>query len=197
MYRAKSVDQYIQNQPYWVEALSKLRKILLELDLEETIKWGGPVYMYEKKNTVSIGGYKSFISLWFFQGALLKDEKGLLINAQEGVTKAQRQMRFQHIDEINADVVRSYTLEAIDNQKAGKEIKADTKKPLIIPEELEKVLKSHTKLRSKFNALTLSKQREYADYISNAKLAETKLNRLEKITPMILDGVGLSDKYRR
>ena len=76
MYRAKSVNQYIQNQPHWAKALSKLRKALLELGLEETIKWGGPVYMYEKKNIVSIGGYKSFVSLWYYQGALLKDEKG-------------------------------------------------------------------------------------------------------------------------
>ncbi|MBT3254074.1 MAG: hypothetical protein HN995_10435 [Candidatus Marinimicrobia bacterium] len=196
MYRAKSVNQYIQNQPHWAKALSKLRKALLELGLEETIKWGGPVYMYEKKNIVSIGGYKSFVSLWYYQGALLKDEKGLLVNAQEGITKAQRQMRFQHADEINIAVVKSYTLEAIDNQKAGKELKADTQKPLIIPDELEKILKTQAKLSSSFDALNLSKRREYADYISNTKRAETKLNRIEKITPMILNGVGLSDKYR-
>ena len=196
MYRAKSVNQYIQNQPHWAKALSKLRKALLELGLEETIKWGGPVYMYEKKNIVSIGGYKSFVSLWYYQGALLKDEKGLLVNAQEGITKAQRQMRFQHADEINIAVVKSYTLEAIDNQKAGKELKADTQKPLIIPDELEKILKTQAKLSSSFDALNLSKRREYAEYISNTKRAETKLNRIEKITPMILNGVGLSDKYR-
>ena len=197
MLKAQNVDQYIQSQPHWAEAITKLRKILKELNLEETIKWGGPVYMYEKKNIVSIGGYKSFVSLWYYQGALLKDEKGLLINAQEGVTKAQRQMRFHHIDEINDAIVQSYTLEAIDNQRAGKEIKAETRKALVIPEELEVALKSPAKLRPCFDALTLSKQREYAEYISNAKRAETKLNRLEKIIPMILDGVGLSDKYRR
>ncbi len=197
MLKAQNVDQYIQSQPHWAEAITKLRKILKELNLEETIKWGGPVYMYEKKNIVSIGGYKAFFSLWFYQGALLKDEKGLLVNAQEGVTKAQRQMRFQHVDEIDAGVVKIYTLEAIDNQKAGKEIKANTRKPLIIPAELEKALESHSNLRSSFETLTLSKRREYAEYISNAKRAETKLNRLEKIIPMILDGVGLSDKYRR
>ena len=196
MYRAKSVNQYIQNQPHWAKALSKLRKALLELGLEETIKWGGPVYMYEKKNIVSIGGYKSFVSLWYYQGALLKDEKGLLVNAQEGITKAQRQMRFQHADEINIAVVKSYTLEAIDNQKAGKELKADTQKPLIIPDELEKILKTQAKLSSSFDALNLSKRREYAEYISNTKRAETKLNRIEKITSMIPNGVGLSDKYR-
>lgn len=196
MYKAKSVDQYIQNQPDWVDAIAKLRKVLLELDLEETIKWGGPVYMHGKKNIVSIGGFKSFVSLWFYQGALLKDEKGLLINAQEGVTKAQRQMRFHNADEINTAVVKTYILEAIENQKAGREIKANTSKPLIIPEELERALISQSKLRSSFEALSLSKRREYAEYISSAKRPETKLNRLQKITPLILAGVGLSDKYR-
>ncbi len=197
MYRAKSVDQYIQNQPQWAEALIKLRKIILDLGLEETVKWGGPVYMYEQKNIVSIGGYKSFVSLWYYQGALLKDGKGLLVNAQEGVTKAQRQMRFHHIDEINPAVVKAYTLEAIENQKAGREIKADTQKALIIPIELEHAFNSKSDLRANFDALSLSKRREYAEYIAAAKRDETKLKRLEKILPMILDGVGLSDKYRR
>ena len=197
MHNAKNVDQYIQNQPHWVEALIKLRKGLLELDLEETIKWGGPVYMYEKKNIVSIGGYKSFVSLWYYQGALLKDEKSLLVNAQEGVTKAQRQMRFHHLDEINTDIVKAYTQEAIANQIAGREIKADINKPVTVPDDLENALETHTNLRPRFDALTLSKKREYADYISNAKQTKTKLKRLEKIIPMIIDGAGLSDQYRR
>ena len=147
MYKAKSVDQYIQDQPQWSEALTKLRKILLDQGLEETIKWGGPTYMFEQKNLIALGGYKAFVSLWFYQGALLKDEKNLLVNAQEGVTKAQRQLRFTHVDEIDPDLVKSYTLETIANQKAGKEIKADTRKPLIIPEELESALTSNAKLR--------------------------------------------------
>ncbi len=197
MHRAKSVEDYIKNKPHWSNALIKLRKVFLDLGLEETVKWGGPVYMHNKKNLVGLSGFKSFVSLWYFQGALLKDKKGLLVNAQEGVTKAQRQMRFSHIDEIDESIVIAYTQEAMANQNAGREIKANTKKPLIIPPELEQAFSRNSDLKTSFDSLTLSKRREYAEYISMAKREETRHSRFEKCIPMIMDSVGLSDKYRK
>ncbi len=47
-----------------------------------------------------------------------------------------------------------------------------------------------------FKALTPGKQREYCSYVADAKREATKLTRIEKITPMILNGVGLHDKYK-
>jgi uncharacterized protein YdeI (YjbR/CyaY-like superfamily) len=44
--------------------------------------------------------------------------------------------------------------------------------------------------------LTPGKQREYAEYITEAKKDETKLKRIEKIIPMIKAGIGLNDKYK-
>ena len=39
-------------------------------------------------------------------------------------------------------------------------------------------------------------QREYCDFIADAKREETKLKRLDKVIPMILKSIGLNDKYR-
>lgn len=47
-----------------------------------------------------------------------------------------------------------------------------------------------------FEGLTKGKQRELAEYIESAKRPETKIKHLEKIIPMIIEGVGLNDKYR-
>ena len=44
--------------------------------------------------------------------------------------------------------------------------------------------------------LTPGKQREYCEYIASSKREATKHSRLEKITPMILNSVGLNDKYK-
>ena len=119
-----------------------------------------------------------------------------MVNAQEK-TKALRQMRFESINDINKDAVLTYVKEAIENQKAGKEIKPDrSKKEIIIPPELQRALNANKELRSCFNALSPSKQREYCDHIATAKREPTKLSRLEKITPMILQGAGLHDKYK-
>ena len=126
----------------------------------------------------------------------LKDAHKKLVNAQEGVTKALRQWRFEEGDKIESTLVVQYIHEAIENSLAGKEIKIQRKKGVLIPPFLKKALATDTKMQAAFNALTPGKQREYAGYIEEAKRAETKISRLEKITPMIYEGKGLHDKYK-
>jgi uncharacterized protein YdeI (YjbR/CyaY-like superfamily) len=197
MPQSKGFDQFISRQDKWKSSLLLMRKILLEAGLEETIKWGLPVYISNGKNIIGIGSFKSYAGLWFFQGALLKDEKKKLINAQDGKTKALRQWRFESVREIESqkELIRSYIEEAILNQKQGKEIKAVREKKKVNSPELNHFLKSNIKLEKGFNSLTAAKQREYAEYIFEAKRSETKQRRLEKITPLIIAGQGLNDKY--
>lgn len=191
------VTEYIEKKSNWKESLEVLRETMLSLPVVETIKWGAPTYTFEGKNIVGMAAFKNYCGLWFFQGALLKDEQKVLMNAQEGKTKAMLQWRFSSIEEINSELIKEYVLEAIENQKQGKEIKPQrNKKPLIIPELLQKELDSNSALKVSFESFTVSKKREYADYISEAKREATKQSRLEKIIPMILEGKGLHDKYK-
>ncbi len=192
----KKVDAYIAKHEKWSEGLNKIRELLLETELEETIKWGAPVYALNGKNILGLGAFKHHFGIWFFQGEFLKDEAKLLVNAQEEKTKALRQMRFDSIEEIDLKAVKNYALEAIENQKLGKEIKPERNKAFEIPSELESLLKSDKSFKTAFENLTKSKQREYANHIASAKREATKLSRLEKIKPMIFDGVGLHDKYK-
>ncbi len=194
MKKITSVDSYISNQKYWNEELKVVRDILLESGVTETIKWGSPVYTSEGKNIVGLGAFKSYFGLWFFQGALLKDSGKNLINAQEGVTKALRQWRFTNVDEIDPALVRAYILEAVKNQKEGKEIKPE-RKPLVVPDELKIALK-HNDLEDIFDQLNLTSKRDFTGYILIAKRTETKQKRIDKIIPMIREGVGLNDKYK-
>ena len=197
MKRHKTVEGYISSQEKWQEALKTLRKIVLFSGLVETVKWGAPIYTFKGKNIVGLGAFKSYVGLWFFQGALLKDGAIKLMNAQEGKTKAMRQWRFYSIEEIDEQLIKNYIAEAIQNQEMGREIKADRRKRLVIPEELTKALKRNPELSGQFNQLTRGKQREYAEYIDEAKREATKMSRLEKIVPLILEGKGLNDKYRK
>jgi uncharacterized protein YdeI (YjbR/CyaY-like superfamily) len=57
-------------------------------------------------------------------------------------------------------------------------------------------IKADKQLIKCFQQLSMSKQREYADYIAEAKREETKTKRIEKIKPMILKNIGLNDKYK-
>jgi len=192
----KSVDEYVQKHPDWEEEISSLREMLLSTELEETIKWGGPVYTVKGKNVVGIGAFKNHCALWFFQGALLKENTVLLQNAQEGKTKALRQVRFEKGDELPVEILRKYVLEAIQNQKEGKEIKSVKGKEVEISALMDTAFENDSDLKKAFFELTPGKQREYCEYIAEAKREATKLSRLEKITPMIKSGQGLHDKYK-
>ncbi|HFA49829.1 MAG TPA: hypothetical protein ENJ95_12550 [Bacteroidetes bacterium] len=111
--------------------------------------------------------------------------------------KGMRQWRFNSIEEMDEKLILEYIAEAIQNQKEGKEIRPAKNKALEIPAELAQCFSENKILENKFNQLSLSKKRDYAEYISSAKKAETKARRLEKILPMILEGIGLNDKYIR
>lgn len=192
----KTAEDYIVNHKDWKQSLILLRDILLSTQLTETIKWGAPVYTLDDKNIVGLGAFMSYVGLWFFQGTLLKDKRKGLVNAQEGVTRALRQLRFNSINEIDDKLVLEYVKEAIKNHKLRKEIKPEKKTALTIPKELNEELKKNSELKNCLKQLTHFKQREYCEYISRAKRETTKKSRLENIIPMILKGKGLNDKYR-
>jgi uncharacterized protein YdeI (YjbR/CyaY-like superfamily) len=196
MNRSKTADEYILIKKQWENELKKLREIIQKTELEETIKWGAPVYTLYNKNVVGLGAFKSYVGLWFFQGSYLKDRKKVLISAHEK-TKGLRQMRFNSINEIDEKLVSEYVKEAIKNQKEGKEIKPTKNTSTTIPNELKEIFKKKLKLKDKFESLTPFKQKEYCEYISEAKREETRQNRLKKIIPLIKNGIGLNDKYRR
>ena len=147
MKRNKTVDDYVASRELWQDEIRRLRKILLTTELTEEVKWGGPCYTYDGQNVVGIGGFKSYFGLWFHQGVLLKDKEAVLINAQEGTTKALRQWRMHSSKDIKPAIIKAYVKEAISLVKAGKKIGPQKKKPLVVPSELKQALAKHVKAR--------------------------------------------------
>ena len=191
-----SVEEFIEKQPQGNVILRTLRALLLDSGMMETIKWGAPVYTVNGKNVAGIGAFKSYVGIWFFQGALLEDKYQMLINANEGNTKALRQMRFQFEEELDEKIIKAYIKEAIQNQEAGREIKPDKQKPLLIHEALQAYLAENEELSALFDAASLTRKREFTEYIETAKRAETIATRLEKIRILLQENRGLNDEYR-
>ncbi|MBL7898291.1 MAG: DUF1801 domain-containing protein, partial [Crocinitomicaceae bacterium] len=138
----------------WAEELDLLYSIIRKTELKEEIKWGGPCFTLDGKNVLGLGGFKSYVGIWFHQGVFLKDQKKVLVNASEGKTKALRQWRFQSKKEIDTKLVKQYIDEAIINAKSGKELKPEKKPEIKIPDELVSLFKKNTTARKNFNSLT-------------------------------------------
>ena len=179
----------------WGEELALLRNIIQKTDLVETNKWGGEVYTINNKNVLGIGGFKNYFTIWFWNGVFLKDEAKVLINANEGVTKGLRQWRFTSATKINEQLILKYIHEAIGNEKAGLSIKPE-KKEAMQCDFFENELKKDNKLNTALEKFSPFKQKEFWEYMATAKQEKTKITRLEKIKPMIMEGRGLNDKYR-
>ncbi|MDO1514007.1 DUF1801 domain-containing protein [Maribacter confluentis] len=178
--------------------VNELRALILETGLQETYKWNFPTYTLDNKNIVAICKFNAHFGVWFFNGVYLSDPNKVLENAQEGKTKAMRHWKFHSVEDIDFQTVKSYVLEAIENQKKGLQMVPEKKTPtpLIIPSHLLAALGKNTDLKKAYYTLSPYKQKEYAEYIATAKQEKTKLSRLEKSIPLTLEGKGLNDKYR-
>jgi len=196
MKRYKSVDEYIANAGNWQTELKRLREILNSTTLVEEVKWGAPCYTHKGKNVVGLAAFKGWVCLWFHQGALLSDDSQMLVNAQEGKTRALRQWRMTSAREIEPTIIKRYLKEAISLVDQGKEIKPERSKVVDLPDELARAMRRHKGATAAFRELTPGRQREYAEHVASAKRDDTKQKRIAKILPMIAAGIGLHDKYR-
>lgn len=189
------VDQFLDKASNWKQEMTLLREIILDnKDLTEDYKWMHPCYTLQGKNVVLIHGFKDYCALLFHKGALLKDPKGILIQQTENVQSA-RQIRFTEINQIKQQkaIIKDYIKEAVAIQRSGKKVTLKETKDFSFPEELAIKLKEDKDLHNAFYALTPGRQRAYLFYFGQAKQSQTRVSRIEKYIPKILDGKGIDD----
>jgi uncharacterized protein YdeI (YjbR/CyaY-like superfamily) len=177
----------------WKAEIAALQKILSGFDLREERKWGKPCYTVDGKNVVIIQGFKDYCALGFFQGALLKDPKKLLV--QLGQVQAARVMKFTSATEIaaKANTIKACLREAVAAAKAGK--KVETKpRALPVPAELKAKFREDPRLKRAFEALTPGRQRGYLYHFAGAKQSATRTARIERAMPAIFAGRGFLER---
>ncbi|MCZ4279648.1 YdeI/OmpD-associated family protein [Kiloniella laminariae] len=188
------VDALLQS-PKWQEERKALRTIVLDCDLVENVKWGKLCYTFQKNNVVMIFALKDHCTLGFLKGSLLKDRDALLIRPGEN-SQAMRWFKFTSVQEITEKqaILKAYIHEAIELEKSGQEVDFKEKNELVFPEEFQTRLEENPALKKAFTALTPGRQRAYNLHFSGAKQSRTRMARIEKSIPAILDGKGLNDR---
>jgi len=182
----------------WQEELDLLKSIVEQkTSLEHTIKWGGDVYTYNDKNIIGLSGFKSYFGIWFFNGIFINDHQNIFINTQEEKTNAMLQSRMTSKEDIDEKTLLDYIAQAIKNEEAGIKWTPKKSEKKEISGLLAEVLKTDKEFQKHFTDLTPGKQKEYIEHINSAKRIETQQVRINKIKPMILEGKGLNDKYKK
>ena len=191
--RDPRIDAYISKSVDFAKPILKhLRALVHEgcPEVVETIKWGSPHFEY-KGMLCGMAAFKEHCAFGFWNRALeIPGQEGAM--GQFGcITKVA--------DLPKNRVLVGYVREAARLNEAGKRVGPTRKarKPLPVPKELVAALKRKAGAGAKFKALTPSQQREYSEWIVEAKRDETRDKRLQTAVDQIAEGKPLMWKYMR
>ena len=174
----------------WRAEIAQMRRVLAGLTMKEECKWGKPTYTVNGKNIVILQGFKEYFALGFFQGALLKDTKKVLV--QLGQVQAGRVMKFTSARAIAAlaATIKAYVREAIAVERAGLRMERKKTSDYPVPAELRERFRRDARFKRAFKALTPGRQRGYLYHFAAAKQSATRVARIEKAMPAIFAGRG-------
>ncbi len=178
----------------WQAEIAAMQRVLSGLGMTEECKWGKPTYTVDGRNVVIIQGFKEYVALGFFQGALLKDPAKVLV--QLGRTQAARVMKFTSAREIRAKapIIDAYVREAIAVEKAGLRVKPKKTSDFPVPPELSERFRRDPQFERAFKALTPGRQRGYLHHFGAAKQSATRAARIERAMPAIHAGRGFLER---
>jgi uncharacterized protein YdeI (YjbR/CyaY-like superfamily) len=178
----------------WKRGLAELRRICLDEEVVEAVKWGHPCFVRDGRNIAIIGAFRGDFRLSFFNAALMKDPEGVL--EKQGPNTAHPDMiRFTDEDRVRQlePVIRSYLREAVGYADAGiKPPKEDGE--LELPVELSEALEVDPELAEAFHKLTPGRKKSYVINLSSAKKPETRVARIAKFREKIIAGKGAMER---
>jgi uncharacterized protein YdeI (YjbR/CyaY-like superfamily) len=191
------IDAYIANSAEFAQPILEHLRALVHAacpEVEETIKWGFPHFMY-KGMMCNMASFKAHCSFGFWKAELLM--------ADEARREAMGQFgRIESVKDLPArKVLTAYVKQAMKLNDEGVAAPARAKpavpRELALPAELTAALKKVPAAHKHFEAFSPSKQRDYAEWISEAKTEATRTRRLEQAVEWISEGKSRNWKYEK
>lgn len=195
------IDEYIANaQPFARPILKHIRKLVHEAvpNVEETIKWGMPSFDY-KGPFFSMAAFKQHAIFGFWKAALMSDP--MLMENALADNSMGHSGRITSLKDLPSDKrMIGFLEEAMDLNDRGIKLPRPKRIPkgdVVVPEVLTAALKKHKKAREVFENFSPSNQREYAEWISDAKTDATRDKRLEQALEWLAEGKPRNWKYMK
>jgi uncharacterized protein YdeI (YjbR/CyaY-like superfamily) len=178
----------------WIDDLQRLRRICLDMGLEETVKWAHPCYMHAGRNIAIFGAFRTDFRLNFMNPGLLRDTENAL-EPQGPNSQTPGMLRFTAVGQVGErePVIRAYLRQLMDHAEAG------TKPPRVereidMPDELAEALDADPEMAEAFQALTPGRQKSYMFNLNQAKHSATRVARIEKFRGKIIAGKGAMER---
>ena len=178
----------------WIDDLNHLRRICLDLGLEETVKWAHPCYMHAGRNIALLAAFRNDFRLGLMNAGLVKDTEGVL-EPQGPNSQTPSMFRFTAVGQVGErePIVRAYLRQLMDHAEAGTK-PAKAAREIDMPDELTDALDADPELAEAFQALTPGRQKSYLFNLNQTKQSATRVARIEKFRDRIIAGKGATER---
>jgi uncharacterized protein YdeI (YjbR/CyaY-like superfamily) len=195
------VDAYINKSAAFAQPiLTHLRELVHKSvpDIEESIKWSMPFFTYKGQMFGNIAAFKAHCSFGLFGGAMKAylEEQGIAKNGSMGAMGKITTLKDLSPNKVLAGYLKQAATLIDDGAKTMTRPKKAAKPAPEIPTELAAALKKNKAATKVWNDFAPGSQREYAEWITEAKRAETKEKRIVQAIEWIAEGKQRNWKYQ-
>jgi hypothetical protein len=193
--RDSRIDAYIANQRDFAKPiLSYLREVVHEgcPDCEETLKWSSPSFMHHGI-VCGFAAFNEHATFGFWKHDLVLGP---------GVGRGDAMGSFGRLTSLKDLPPKRELLglikKAMELNENGVKIPRDRKGPrraIPMPGDLKSALAKSKKAKATYEAFSPSQQREYLEWITEAKLEETRKRRLDQAIEWMSEGKARNWKY--
>jgi uncharacterized protein YdeI (YjbR/CyaY-like superfamily) len=198
-----AVDAYVAKSADFARPiLKRLRELMHKADpnIAETIKWGVPHFEHEGI-VASMAAFKQHVAFGFWNEKLLREQLGRDAGRMfpRDAEKGMGGRKIRALAELPpaALIVRTAKA-AVALNDAGLRPKRVLKRkpPPKAPPDLVAALKRNAKARATYGRLTPGQQREYVEWLVEAKQAATRERRLAQAVEWLAEGKQRYWKYQ-
>ncbi len=198
--RDPRVDEYIAGEaPFAQPILRQLRTLVHQTcpTAVEAMRWSSPHFLYEGQILCSMASFKEHCAFGFWHQSM---EVYLGARGHQGDSARGSFGRITQRSDLPDDsTLAQYIREAMRLVDAGEPArprpKSAPRKPPAVPADFAKALKANRAAEKFFTDLSPSGQREYLEWILEAKRAETREKRIGTALEWLAEGKSRNWKY--
>ena len=195
MTRDPRIDAYIDKQADFARPiLERVRALVHEAcpDVEETIKWSMPTFVYGGGILCGMAAFKQHVSFGYWKHALVVGEGA----PRDGMGSYGKMTSVKELPSKKTLVAHIKKAMQLNLEKTPPVRKASAPKPPpALPDDMAAALKKNAKARKAYETFPPSAQRDYVEWITEAKREATRASRLAQAIEWMAEGKRRNWKY--
>ena len=189
------VDAYIAKSAEFAQPILRHLRALVHKacpDVQEAIKWGTPHFLYGDQLMCGMAAFKQHCTFGFWrEKELFGDDPDKSAMDQFGRIAALSDLPSDR--RISSVIKQAMALIDAGIKPARVTAKAET--ALIVPADLQAALKKNKQAAATFSGFSYSNQKEYIEWLTEAKREETRQKRLATAIEWLAEGKVKNWKY--